>query len=419
MNGVTKQVLKGWFDAYKGLITEQKIENYNTYNMDETGFSIGTMQSTRIIVDSTLRTRFQAHPGRQEWVSAVECICMDGTAIEPLIILKGQNILQSWIPKEVIQKWHFSANTKGWTSNLHGLEWLKRVFEPSTRAKATQNGKLQQRLLICDGHDSHISGSFISHCIQNRISLLIIPPHTSHVLQPLDVAIFGPLKKHLTTALSHLNEAQLLRIQKSEWIEAYITARAAAFSNVNITSAWRGSGLQPFQPQTVIRAATLPTTDVILERPHTPTEHDIFEKVFLNSSPPDFNTLQKANSVLSTALNQGVLNTPTKRYIHKLADETERLNTRNTLQKRECDNLRSIIQKRRTQNKGKRAVLKGQFHISTEELRLQVVEAEAATATASQRPRTTPRPINEAIIEEIDEESEEEPLEDDIDELGW
>ncbi|KFY69402.1 hypothetical protein V496_00260, partial [Pseudogymnoascus sp. VKM F-4515 (FW-2607)] len=39
-------------------------------------------------------------------------------------------------------------------------------------------------------------------------------------------------------------------------------------------------------------------------------------------------------------------------------------------------------------NKGKRAVLKGQFHISTEELRLQVVEAKAATATAtaSQRP---------------------------------
>jgi hypothetical protein len=43
MNGVTKQVLKAWFDAYKSLIIEQKIENYNTYNMDETGFSIGTM----------------------------------------------------------------------------------------------------------------------------------------------------------------------------------------------------------------------------------------------------------------------------------------------------------------------------------------------------------------------------------------
>jgi hypothetical protein len=93
MNGVTKQVLKAWFDMYKSLITEQKIKNYNTYNMDETGFSIGTMQSTRIIVDSTLRMHFQAHLGRQEWVSAVKCICMDRTAINPLIIFKGQNIL--------------------------------------------------------------------------------------------------------------------------------------------------------------------------------------------------------------------------------------------------------------------------------------------------------------------------------------
>ena len=89
MNGVTKEVLKGWFNAYKSLITELKIEPHNTYNMDETGFLIRTMQSTRIIVNSSLRTRFQAHLGRQEWVSAVECICMDGTEIAPLIIFKG------------------------------------------------------------------------------------------------------------------------------------------------------------------------------------------------------------------------------------------------------------------------------------------------------------------------------------------
>jgi len=66
MNGVTKEVLRGWFDVYKSLTTILKIENHNIYNIDETGFSIGTMQSTRIIVDSTLRTRFQEHLGRQE-----------------------------------------------------------------------------------------------------------------------------------------------------------------------------------------------------------------------------------------------------------------------------------------------------------------------------------------------------------------
>jgi hypothetical protein len=117
-------------------------------------------------------------------------------------------------------------------------------------------------------------------------------------------------------------------------MDAYIIIRAAAFSISNINSAWRGSGLQPFQLQTVIRAATLPTTDVV-EWPRTPTEHDIFEKVFLNSSPPDFQTLHKANIVLSSIISQGsVLNTPIKQYIHKLADETEKLNTCHILQQR-------------------------------------------------------------------------------------
>ena len=291
--------------------------------MDESGFSIRTMQSTRIIVDSSLRTRFQAHLGRQEWVSAVEYICADSTKIEPLIIFKGQNIIQSWIPQEVLNKWHFSTNTKGWISNLHGLEWLKRVFEPTTREKAQG----QQQLLICNGHNSHISGSFISHYIQNRISLLILPLHTSHVLQPLNVAIFGPLKKHLTTALSPFNEGQLLRITKAEWIEAYIAARERAFSELNIFSAWRGAGLVPLQPQTVIRSATLPTFTTTQQRPRTPTENDIFDKVFQNSSPPDFTTLRKANTVLLTALESRILNTSITRYIRKLAGETETQHT--------------------------------------------------------------------------------------------
>ncbi|KFY19627.1 hypothetical protein V491_04323 [Pseudogymnoascus sp. VKM F-3775] len=83
---------------------------------------------------------------------------------------------------------------------------------------------------------------------------------------------------------------------------------------------------------------------------------------------------------LATALQAcTVLNTPTTRYIQKLADETERQNTRNFLQQYEADNLRAIIQTRRKQQKDKRAILKGQFYISTEELQSQVVAAEEAT----------------------------------------
>ena len=84
--------------------------------------------------------------------------------------------------------------------------------------------------------------------------------------------------------------------------------------------------------------------------------------------------------MLSTTLQARiVLNTPITQYIRKLADAIERLNIQNFLQQRNADNLRSIIKTRRTQQKGKRTILKGQFHISTEELRSQVVAAEEAT----------------------------------------
>jgi hypothetical protein len=415
MDGATKPVLDAWFNAYKKVVQEQGIKQENTYNMDESGFSIGTMESTRIILDSTLRTKHQAHPGRQEWVSMVECICADGTILPPLGIFKGKNILQNWIPNEVLDKWFFSANTKGWTSNLHGLEWLKRVFEPTTRTKA--NG--EYRLLICDGHDSHISGSFIAHCLQNRIILLILPPHTSHLLQPLDVAIFGPLKKRLTAALSHLNQAQLIRIQKFEWMEAYIQARSDVCNRQNIESAWRGAGLFPFNPQKALRTVAREKTPE-LERPKTPTQFHIFDRVFVNSSPPDATILRKANELLNSTIDDHItITTPVRQYIRKLTTGSEQLRARSIVHQHDANNLRSIIKKRTTRTKGKRVVLKGHFHISTQELCDAVVEAEKATKRQEgKKAKTKGKGISyEAESDEDIEEEAQDEIESDIEDF--
>ena len=216
--------------------------------MDESGFSIGTIEATRVIMGAEDRHRWQAQPGRQEWVSAIECISADGTKIAPLVIFKGQSLSSAWIPYDIPKDWQFSATAKGWTSNIHGVEWLKQCFDPATRSKA--NGK--PRLLICDGHGSHVTGNFIVYCMFANIILLILPSHSSHLTQPLDVSIFGPLKMHLTTALHGLISTEIARVQKFEWLKAYIVARECAFSSTNIHSAFSGAGLISFQPRKVI-----------------------------------------------------------------------------------------------------------------------------------------------------------------------
>jgi hypothetical protein len=81
-----------WFNDVRRVFDEHNIELRNVYNMDESGFSIGKINATRIIINKKLRMKYQAQPGRQEWVSVVECICTDGTAIPPLVIFRGENL---------------------------------------------------------------------------------------------------------------------------------------------------------------------------------------------------------------------------------------------------------------------------------------------------------------------------------------
>jgi hypothetical protein len=75
-------------------------------------------------------------------------------------------------------------------SNKLGLAWLKHF---NTHTKARSVGAHQ--LLIVDGHESHNSHEFYKYCEEEKIIVLCMPPHSSHLLQPLDVGCFSPLKR--------------------------------------------------------------------------------------------------------------------------------------------------------------------------------------------------------------------------------
>ena len=72
------------------------------------------------------------------------------------------------------------------------------------------------RILILDGHGSHITDDFIAHVMQNNIMLLRLPSHSSHLLQPLDIALFRPLKTRVAQMLKPIIRAEVSRVQKVE-----------------------------------------------------------------------------------------------------------------------------------------------------------------------------------------------------------
>lgn len=83
-------------------------------------------------------------------------------------------------------------------------------------------------------------------CYTHSIHLLYLPPHTSHVLQPLDQSVFGPLKAAYKKELGYLqqwNDSTV--VGKRNFLACYRKARQSAFTAQNVRSGWKSTGLWP------------------------------------------------------------------------------------------------------------------------------------------------------------------------------
>ena len=110
-----------------------------------------------------------------------------------------------------------------------------------SRARNVSGG---YRLLILDGHNSHCTYQFCSFAEKNKIIILCLPSHTTHVLQPCDVGVFGPLSSSWKSEVNKLTRAGI-PVTKFNLLEHYAHARERAFKPETIQSAFRKTGIEP------------------------------------------------------------------------------------------------------------------------------------------------------------------------------
>jgi hypothetical protein len=84
----------------------------------------------------------------------------------------------------------------------------------------------------------------VDTAIETDVILFCLPAHTTHRLQPCDVGVFGPLKKHWNTACSAYFELTRSPLPLSHVVMAYMAARKEAFTEETILQAWRKSGFE-------------------------------------------------------------------------------------------------------------------------------------------------------------------------------
>jgi hypothetical protein len=149
---------------------------------------------------------------------------------------------------------HFAVTPNGWSCDVLGLNWLVEIFDRYTRKKAGN----RRRLLIVDGHSSHVNMRFIEKCDKLRILLLILPPHSTHRLQPLDVSLFAPLSSFYSTAANTLltDSLGLINLSKRAFWSLFYPSWQQAFTPTNIASGFAKTGIFPYNPSLLINVIT-------------------------------------------------------------------------------------------------------------------------------------------------------------------
>jgi hypothetical protein len=154
--------------------------------------------------------------------------------------MQSVNFIQV-LPFHIIGFSSVSVSPNGWTDQELGLKWLERDFEPNSRPQMPE----EFRLLILDGHNSHCTYPFIKFSAQHRIIIICLPSHTTHALQPCDVGVFGPLAHAWKSQVTQASQNNI-PITKDNLLRYYHNARSIALKPTTIQSAFRKTGIFPF-----------------------------------------------------------------------------------------------------------------------------------------------------------------------------
>ncbi|KAH7460506.1 hypothetical protein FOMA001_g19590 [Fusarium oxysporum f. sp. matthiolae] len=288
-NGASTELIKAFF-MLLSMPAVRIVKQKNRYNVDEVGMMEGIGLNGLFLGCKDKKSVLIRQPGSRSWITILECISATGKVLRPLVIFKGKTVQQQHFPEKLdfLEDWEFTCSEKGWTNNHIALIWLKTVFIPSTKP---ENPK-EPRLLILDGHGSHMTEDFLFECYNNNIFVLFLPAHASHVLQPLDVSVFGPLKRAYRKFLSDLaSVADSSHIGKITFLYTYDKARKEAITKLNALAGWKATGLWP------VNLAKVLMNPMVTQPPKTPAREAIPARPMVHLRSRDLRTTGRANNI--------------------------------------------------------------------------------------------------------------------------
>jgi hypothetical protein len=400
LNGANPKLLSAHFSHFWAKVSELSVQTKDIWNMDETGTQLGASKRQIVMGDARKKSTYIADPTQREWVTTIECISATGCKTRPLTIFKGKSVQLQWFNAKDTPDWRYTTSENGWTSTEIGIAWLEGIFIPETRPIDDS-----WRILVVDGHGSHISVEFLYLCKINRIQLIFLPPHTSHITQPLDLTCFSPIKTRYREKIAELavfDDAS--KVKKERFITAYRHARDESLTERVIRSGFRKAGLIPYNPEVVLQSPFV--KQAIVNEP-TSIKQEIKPLKTSNSpkTPKKYQDFQKW-----TKETRAVTNSPQRSFLLKAGRQFDSLTTQMVSKDYKIRQLEAQLEALQLKKKRKKVIISPteQF-VTIEAIRATQKEEEEKEAAKKQKAqkqtKNQPKPSGIQATQEVGDNS--------------
>ena len=245
-NGRDAEDIHNWFERCQVVCKEYTIEIGDISNFDATGFGIGIGRDQWVITRDPYSRCFLGSSTNRELVTVCETISCDGIHLPPMIIIPGVIHQAAWYAAPSMPDNYLAGTSeKGLTKAELTIMWL--VYTISSLGQVGT-----YRLLLHNSYSSHCTKEFIDYCDLHNVIPFCLSPHSSYLLQPLDVVVFQPYKHYHTEAVKAATSSRCSEFDKVEFLDRIDSICQQTFKTSTICAAFRATGVIPYNPDIVI-----------------------------------------------------------------------------------------------------------------------------------------------------------------------